>query len=109
MNRAYVYVDIKYMPNRPDDPQKRYPLVAIDRATRWVYLEVVNDKTAKTAAAFIKRCYEKCPVVTKAIFTDKGKKFTDRFIANGERRPTGQHTFDKARLALNIEHRPIST
>ncbi len=40
----------------PYDPQKRYLLVAIDRATRWVYLEVVNDKTAETAAAFIKRC-----------------------------------------------------
>jgi hypothetical protein len=51
---GYLHVDIKYLPNLPNDPQKRYLLVAIDRATRWVYLEVINDKTAKTAAAFIK-------------------------------------------------------
>ncbi|PID49901.1 MAG: hypothetical protein CR991_04250 [Proteobacteria bacterium] len=38
---GYVHVDIKYLPNRPDDAQKHYLLVAIDRAARWVYLEVV--------------------------------------------------------------------
>ena len=45
---GYLHVDIKYLPNMPDDPQKRYLLVAIDRATRWVYLEVVTDKGAVT-------------------------------------------------------------
>ncbi|PID49897.1 MAG: hypothetical protein CR991_04230 [Proteobacteria bacterium] len=102
-----MHVDIKYLPNRPDDAQKRYLLVVIDRATRWVYLEVVTDKTAKTAAAFIKRCYEKCSVVVKTILTDKGKEFTDRFIANGERQPTDKHAFDKTYLELSIEHRLI--
>lgn len=104
---GYVHVDIKYLPKMPDDPQKRYLLVAIDRATRWVYLEVITDKTAATAAAFIERCYEKCPVLIKTILTDNGKEFTDRFTATGEREPTGKHTFDKACLGLSIEHRLI--
>jgi transposase InsO family protein len=104
---GYIHVDIKYLPNMPNDPQKRYLLVAIDRATRWVYLEVIDDKGAKTTAAFIQRLHEKCPVNIKIILTDNGKEFTDRFTANGEREPTGNHAFDKACAGLNIEHRLI--
>ena len=36
-----------------------------------------------------------------------GKEFTDRFTANGEREPTGNHAFDKACHDLEIEHRLI--
>lgn len=104
---GYVHVDIKYLPNMPDDRQKRYLLVAIDRATRWVYLEVVNDKGAETAARFIRKVHATCPVKIKTILTDNGKEFTDRFTANGEREPTGKHAFDKACSSLKIEHRLI--
>ena len=62
---GYLHVDIKYLPNLPNDPQKRYLLVAIDRATRWVYLEVIHDKSAKTTAAFIRRLHEQCSVNIK--------------------------------------------
>ena len=90
-----------------DDLQKRYLLVAIDRATRWVYLKVIHDKGAKTTAAFIQCLHENCPVNIKIILTDNGKEFTDRFTANGEREPTGNHAFDKACAGLSIEHRLI--
>lgn len=104
---GYIHIDIKYLPNMPNDKQKRYLLVAIDRATRWVHMEVINDKGAKTTAAFIKRLHEKCPVVIRTILTDNGKAFTDRFTVNGEREPTGNHAFDKACTGLDIEHRLI--
>jgi len=104
---GYLHVDIKYLPNMPGDPQKRYLLVAIDRATRWVYLEVVTDKEAKTAARFIRKVHEVCPMKIKTILTDNGKEFTDRFTANGEREPTGSHVFDQACNDLKIEHRLI--
>ncbi len=68
-------VDIKYLPRMPDDPQKRYWLVAIDRATRWVYLEVIDDKSSTTTAAFIRGLQEKYPVKIKTILTDNGKAF----------------------------------
>jgi transposase len=67
---GYLHVDIKYLPNMPDDAQKRYLLVGIDRATRWVYMEIVTDKTAKTAAKFIKTLTTKCPVAVTVILTD---------------------------------------
>ncbi len=101
---GYIHVDIKYLPNMPNDPQKRYLLVAIDRATRWAYLEVIHDKGAQTTAAFIRRLHEKCPVNIRIILTDNGKEFTDRFTANGEREPTGNHRFDQTCSGLDIEH-----
>ena len=104
---GYLHVDIKYLPNMPDDPQKRYLLVAIDRATRWVHLKIVTDKTAETASRFIKEVYQVCPIKIKTILTDNGKEFTDRFTATGEREPTGEHAFDKACVELTIEHRLI--
>jgi transposase-like protein len=104
---GYIHVDIKYLPNMPDDPQKRYLLVAIDRATRWVYLEVIHDKGAETTAGFIRRLHDKCPVNIRIILTDNGKEFTDRFTANGEREPTGKHVFDQACAGLGIQHRLI--
>lgn len=39
--------------------------------------------------------------------TDNGKEFTDRFTANGERKPTGQHPFDQVCQANAIEHHLI--
>lgn len=104
---GYLHIDIKYLPRMPDDPQKRYLLVAIDRATRWVYMEVANDKGAQTTADFVRRLYTQCPIKIQTILTDNGKEFTDRFTANGERKPTGNHAFDKICTALNIDHRLI--
>ena len=104
---GYLHVDIKYLPNMPNDPQKRYLLVAIDRATRWVHLKVITDKTADTASRFIKEVHAVCPISIKTILTDNGKEFTDRFTANGEREPTGSHAFDQTCTELTIEHRLI--
>ena len=104
---GYLHVDIKYLPKMPNDPQKRYLLVAIDRATRWVYLEVADNKEAKTTAAFIKRLHKKCPLTIPTILTDNGKEFTDRFTAKGEREPTGNHGFDKVCTGFGIGHRLI--
>jgi transposase InsO family protein len=39
--------------------------------------------------------------------TDNGKEFTDCFAPHGERQPTGNHLFDKACHAGEIQHRLI--
>ncbi|BCX88123.1 transposase, IS481 family [Methylomarinovum tepidoasis] len=67
----------------PDETRGRYLFVAIDRATRWVYLEIHPTKEARVAAAFLERLIAKAPfTITKAL-TDNGKEFTDRFSASG--------------------------
>lgn len=45
----------------PDAPQGRYLFVALDRATRWVYLEVLSSQSAKNAAAFFYRVIDRAP------------------------------------------------
>ena len=102
---GYIHVDIKYLPQMPDETRRRYVFVGIDRATRWVYLEILPDKTADSAAGFLKRLTEKAPFNIVKVLTDNGQEFTDRFKCNGERKPSGHHVFDRVCTDHGIEHR----
>ena len=104
---GFVHVDVKYLPQMADESRRTYLFVAIDRATRWVYLEILPDKSARSAKGFLKQLIKKAPFIITKVLTDNGKEFTDRFIANGERKPTGQHPFDQVCQAEGIEHRLI--
>ncbi len=90
-----------------DESSRGYLFVAIDRATRWVYLEIFKSRTAKNAQKFLKNLLAKTPFKIRKILTDNGKEFTDRFTPNGEREPTGNHKFDKTCAKNHIEHRLI--
>ena len=103
---GYVHVDIKYLPALEGAP-RQYLFVAIDRATRWVYLALKPDQTAASARAFLDALTQAAPFRIQKLLTDNGKAFTDRFTAQGERQPTGQHTFDQGCVAHGIEHRLI--
>ena len=47
----------------------------------------------------------KAPFHINKLLTDNGKEFTDRYIPNGERKPTGNHVFDQMCTKHGIEHR----
>lgn len=49
---GFVHVDVKYLPQMPDEDQRQYLFAAIDRATRWVYVELLKDKSAAPPVAF---------------------------------------------------------
>ncbi|MDI4661942.1 IS481 family transposase [Cobetia sp. BMC6] len=104
---GYVHIDIKHLPQMPNEDHKRYLYVAIDRATRWVYLEVRSSQTAKDAQAFMKRVEEEAPFTIRTVLTDNGKSFTDRFTVGGEPKPSGHHLFDQECQSHGIEHRLI--
>jgi transposase InsO family protein len=104
---GYLHVDVKYLPVMPDETRRRYLFVAIDRATRWVYVEVLPNKSAATAAGFLKRLLKAAPMKVHTVLTDNGKEFTDRFCATGERKPTGGHAVDPASAEARVEHRLI--
>jgi len=103
----FVHIDIKHLPQMPDEQQRRYLYVAIDRATRWVYLEIRRSQSAKDARAFMKQVKEKAPFKIQTVLTDNGKSFTDRFTRAGERKPSGNHEFDQKCQVGGIEHRLI--
>jgi transposase InsO family protein len=104
---GFVHIDIKYLPQMPDESRRRYLFVAIDRATRWVYLELRSSKSASSAQGFLANLIKQAPFHVRLVLTDNDKAFTDRFCATGERQPTGQHVFDQQCAAHGIEHRLI--
>jgi len=104
---GYVHVDIKYLPKMPDESKHKYLFVAIDRATRWVFLKVTTSKSANTARRFMEDLIKYAPFKVAKVLTDNSKEFTDRFCATSERKPTGKHPFDKACAEYDVEHRLI--
>ena len=70
-------------------------------------MEIFPDKRAKSARKFLDHVVSKAPFVITKVLTDNGKEFTDRFIPNGERKPTGRHAFDRGCRQHNIVHRLI--
>ena len=89
----------------PDETDRKYLFVGIDRATRWVYMEVRASKTAESARSFLNNLIEKAPFAISKILTDNGKEFTDRFCPSGEREPTGRHAVDQECAGHGIERR----
>jgi transposase InsO family protein len=102
---GYLHMDIKYLPQMADESQRRYLFVAIDRATRWVFVSIKGNKTAASARSFLKAVHAACPIKIVKLLTDNGKEFTDRLFASRERGPTGEHEFDRLCIELEIEHR----
>ena len=101
---GFVHVDIKYLPQMPDEADRRYLFVAIDRATRWVFVRIYADQTEASSCDFVFRLYQAAPMKISKLLTDNGSQFTDRFTGKAKQ-PSGKHAFDKRCAGLEIEHR----
>jgi transposase InsO family protein len=101
---GFVHIDIKYLPQMPDESQRRYLFVAIDRATRWVHVGIYEDQSDASAVNFLERVHEAAPMTITKVLTDNGSQFTDRFTSKAKE-PSGRHHFDVRCKALDIEHR----
>ena len=73
-------MDIKYLPQMPDETSRRYLFVAIDRATRWVFAQLRPSKTAKEARQFLAALYKASPCHIRTLLKDNGSEFTDRLF-----------------------------
>lgn len=103
---GFVHVDIKYLPQMPDERSRRYLLVAIDRATRWVFVRIYPNQSEASCTDFLRRLHATAPMKIQKVLTDNGSQFTDRFTSRGKQ-PSGQHAFDRTCNELGIEHRLI--
>jgi transposase InsO family protein len=101
---GFLPIDITYLTHMPDDTQRRYLFVAIDRATRWVYRHISRDQIHTNSTDFLRRVHQAAPMTIQKVLTDTGSQFTDRFPSQ-EKRPTGEHVFDLACATLSIEPR----
>ena len=102
---GFLHMDVKYLPQMQDETKRRYLFVAIDRATRWVFVAIKGNKSAGSARAFLNALHKACPIKINKLLTDNGKEFTDRLFASRERQPSGNHEFDRLCQELGIEHR----
>ena len=102
---GYLHVDVKYLPQMANETSRRYLFVAIDRATRWVFVRIYRSKTAANARRFLRDLERACPLRIRTVLTDNGKEFTDRLFGLRKRAATGQHEFDTLCHDLGIEHR----
>ncbi len=115
---GYLHVDVKYLPKMADESSRRYLFVAIDRATRWVFIRIYNSKTAANARRFLRDLERTCPIQIRTILTDRaigtplvretmarGREFTDRLFGLRKRAATGKHAFDQLCADPGIDHR----
>jgi transposase InsO family protein len=104
---GFIHIDLKHLPAL--QRRKSYAFVAIDRATRYVYVEIHPKRDAKTAAGFLARFLAHFPYPVHTILTDNGSEFTDRFAVDMKNkphdRPSGRHPFDRLCAQHKIDHR----
>lgn len=102
---GFLHLDVKYLPAIDGEP-RRYLFVAIDRATRWVYVALKPNRSALSAKDFLKAVIQAAPFRIQKCLTDNGSEFTDRFLTR-TRQPSGTHEFDRLCTEQGIEHRLI--
>jgi transposase InsO family protein len=106
---GFIHIDLKHLTGLRG--HKSYVFVAIDRATRFVHVEIVESRSAKTIAACLERFLDAFAYPVHVILTDNGSEFTDRFAVDmkdkPEDKPSGRHPFDRVCATRAIEHRLI--
>lgn len=100
---GYLHIDTAQI-NLSQD--KWYLFVAIDRATRYVYLELHGDKTMVTAKAFLNAVLAQYPFKIEKILTDNGVEFSYNLLPEPKKPKDGKvHPFDRVCQDNDIEHR----
>jgi transposase InsO family protein len=102
---GYLHIAIKYLPQMADEDRRRYLIVAIDQAPRWVFVCIYPAQTAANARRFLLDLQRAAPMSITRVLTDNEKAFTERLFGLRKRAATGQHDFDLLCADLGIEHR----
>ena len=104
---GFVHIDLKHLPRL--EGRSAYVFVAIERVTRFAYVEIVARRDARTIAACLEHFLAGFPHQVHTILTDNGSEFTDRFAVDmkgkPEGKPSGHHPFDLLCRQHGIEHR----
>ena len=103
---GFVHVDIKYLPQLPEESDRCFLFAAIDRASKWVYFEIRDDRKAATARSFVTNLIRRAPFRLTHLLTDNEAAFTDR-LNRPEGQPSGRHPVDKLCAEQGIAHRLI--
>ncbi|WP_043822674.1 DDE-type integrase/transposase/recombinase [Delftia sp. RIT313] len=107
---GHVHIDVKQISQMEGRTSRRYLFVAIDRSTRWVFVQLKANKTTASAQAFLKALHGTCPIRITKLLTDNDKEFTERVFANKDPQiPNVKNEFDQLCQELGIEHHQTNT
>lgn len=101
-----IEVDIKYVPKRLGN-KRYYQFTAIDCSTRWRYLKVYNNMGNNEAIDFIEKLLDLAPFRIRAIKTDNGSCFTNRYtgyLKSADTINPRLHPLDLYLMKQNILH-----
>ena len=101
-----VEIDVKYVPDLVENKQY-YQFTAIDCASRWRYLKIYDDYSNFHSIRFLLKLIEIAPFRIRAIKTDNGSNFTNRYtgyLKSSDPMNPRLHTFDILCQKYNIIH-----
>jgi len=101
-----VEIDIKYVPDLIGN-KRYYQFTAIDCASRWRYLKIYDDMGNGNAIKFLNKVLEKASFKIRAIKTDNGSCFTNRYtgyLKSSDPIYPRLHPLDLECQRLNIIH-----
>jgi len=101
-----VEIDIKYVPSKIKG-KRYYQFTAIDCASRWRYLKIYDDMGNGSAIDFLNKVIKTAPFKTRAVKTDNGSCFTNRYVGylkSADPFNPRLHDFDLFCQRLNIIH-----
>ena len=98
---GYVHIDITQL---QCESGKWYLFVAIDRLTKYVYVELYQRMTQENAVQFLRNLQKECVFKITHILTDNGAQFTYNLLAD-HLKPKKKHPFTQLCETLGIEHR----
>ena len=101
-----VEIDVKYVPDKVDG-REYFQFTAIDSATRWRYLKIYDNFGNGDAIDFLNELIEVAPFRIRAIKTDNGSYFTNRYtgyLKSADTTSPRIHPFDLACAKHNIIH-----
>jgi len=100
---GYFHIDITEIRL---EKKKFYLFVAIDRTSKYVYLELFERMTMKNGCLFLNNLIKDCPYRINKILTDNGAQFTYALLAEHLRpKKKPVHDFDEICQKHNIDHR----
>jgi len=104
---GYVHIDLKHLTSL--EKKRSYVFVAIERTTRFVYIEIIYNRDGNTIAACLRRFLDSFEGKVHTILTDNGSEFTDRFAVykkgKPDGKPSGNHPFDVICQEFSIVHK----
>lgn len=95
---GYFHIDISQVQT---EEGKHYLFVAIDRTSKFVYVELLSRSTKMETAHFLENLIKSLPYTIHTILTDNGIQFTNRSVD----KHSAMHIFDRICSTHNIEHR----